>query len=740
MTNPDPHQHQHQHDSDQSSNDNTALKAAGGLPPTPNTLHHPHASQVSYDSTANRDTAFSNGNNNNNNNNNNDCSAGQTKPFSTLPSHPSISTTTSSTLQHQQLTSTTSRISGSDQREDAPVNPTLSTVVDERCRALLESELSTFTLRGQQHQQSEQQLPSSPSSSFSSSSSSSATVHEKHLSQSLQTLKHQHERTLAHLSKAQTDVASLRTQLDEKEQSLQQLQSRMQERTQELKEVLLDRDSLSQEMMECHTDNAKFLKRLRGSSDAVERLQIENRHLIDQLRESRAKVAEISEAKARVTVALERERSRAQQAALDLERVVVRYKDEVERMQDLVLAMGHKHVQVQAQFSSLQQAHARAQSQAQAQAPSQALDQEEQKQPLAIVAGESTVTQEQGLFDLTTVNRPSSTTASTSSTKASSLPSQKQQHESFVLGDGALASILTSIASSTHSRRSKPTRRFTVNASSNSSSYSHNRHQAFTPLTLEQRKHEFLMDQITVLQRGYDSVRQEKITLELQLDMVQKQHQYNEQQRHKRQDSERKALGHHYPQKDIHMPAHQQNYDNLPHYQLSCASKGQSPDNTDYTDIQQQHHKRITEQGEEKQYHGAPSITEEDTDARKEAERVKQVKALQIQETLASLESRHDGVDRSNSHGSTASSHEELKHLGHLRSRIESAGADAVSSVSKSTRSSPSTRQQTPLQQQLLHSPHMHHQQHHHRPFCGYDQVEWDVQQCSCCMGGLIEL
>ncbi|KAF9187070.1 hypothetical protein BGZ50_002154 [Haplosporangium sp. Z 11] len=558
MTNPGPHQHQHQHYNDQSSNDNAAEKATGDLPTTPNN-HHPYASQGSYDTTVNRDTASFNGNNN-------DCSDSKTNSFSTLASHPSISTTTSSIQQHQQPTPTTPHTSGSRHREDALVNPTLSPDADERCSTLLESELSTFTLREQQRLQSEQQLSSSPSSSF--SSASSATVQERHLSQSLQTLKHQHERTLVHLSKAQTDATSLRAQLDEKEQLLQQLQSRMKEQTQELKEVLLDRDSLSLEMVECHTDNAKFLKRLRGSSEAIEQLQIENRHLIDQLRESRAKVAEVSEAKAQVAVALERERSRAQQAALELERVVVRYKDEVERLQDLVLAMGHKHVQVQAQLSFLQQEHARALSQAQP----QVLDQEKQKQPLAVEAGESTMPQEQGPVDLTTRNRSNSTTVSTPSTEAP-LSSQKQEHGGLVLGDGALASILTSIASSTHTRRSKATRRFTVNASSTSSSHSHTHHRVFTPSTLEQRKHEFLMDQITVLQRGYDSMRQEKITLELQLDMMQKQHQYNEQQRHKRQDSQRKALGqhhhHHYPFKGIHTPTHQQNYDNLPQYQPS---------------------------------------------------------------------------------------------------------------------------------------------------------------------------
>ncbi|ORZ13776.1 hypothetical protein BCR41DRAFT_354971 [Lobosporangium transversale] len=76
--------------------------------------------------------------------------------------------------------------------------------------------------------------------------------------------------------------------------------------------------------------------------------------------------------------------------------------------------------------------------------------------------------------------------------------------------------MVSSVAVNSHFRRSKPKRRFTLNTTF---------HQE-APLTIEQRKCEFLMDQITVLQRGYDKLRQEKATVELQLEMMQRQHQF----------------------------------------------------------------------------------------------------------------------------------------------------------------------------------------------------------------------
>src|SRR5689334_17804748 len=107
-------------------------------------------------------------------------------------------------------------------------------------------------------------------------------------------------------------------------------------------------------MVECHSDNAKFLKRLRGSTDMLGSLQDENRSLMEQLRELRARVTELTEDRSKLSETLERERQRTSQATLGLEAVVTRYKDEVERLQDLVLAMGHKHVQTQTQLSFLQ--------------------------------------------------------------------------------------------------------------------------------------------------------------------------------------------------------------------------------------------------------------------------------------------------------------------------------------------------------------------------------------------------
>ncbi|KAG0229250.1 hypothetical protein BGW41_003094, partial [Actinomortierella wolfii] len=120
------------------------------------------------------------------------------------------------------------------------------------------------------------------------------------------------------------------------------------------------------------------------------------------------------------------------------------------------------------------------------------------------------------------------------------------KHASLSLSEGAIASVLnaiTSVASkgtsnqnsttsaSTGLGRRHPTRRFTVNASYQESQ-----------LALEQRKTAFLMEHITALQRGFEAIRQEKRTLELQLDLLQRQHTYQQQQRQRRRESQRRTL------------------------------------------------------------------------------------------------------------------------------------------------------------------------------------------------------
>ncbi|KAF9920814.1 hypothetical protein FBU30_009251 [Linnemannia zychae] len=537
---------------------------------------------------------------------------------------------------------------------------------------VLESELSALRIQIQQHEQT-------------------STVREKRLSQfqqqsnntqvSLQTLKHQHELVLAQLSKTQAESIQLKNQLEATSAENRQLKSQIQEQKRELREVTLDRDSLSLEMVECHSDNAKYLRRLRGSTDMLGSLQDENRSLIEQLREVRARVVELTEDKSKLSETLERERQRTSQAALGLEAVVTRYKGEVERLQDLVLAMGHKHVQTQAQLVFLQQI-------------------QQQKQQEAI----------QKQTELSSSSSSTSLTIRSPMVGSSIVPQSQQiqqpsSHGSLVLGDGALASILASVAASSDSRRSKPSRRFTVNGTAQQL-----QHQQEAPLTLEQRKCKFLMDQITVLQRGYDSIRQEKITLELQLDQIQRQYEFQQQQRQRRRSSQRRTLGSEQralfsaavqppPPIPVIPPQHRQYLQQHQHHQkqLSLSPSIQLP-NAPPPQI-------LTEEEKNPPTKIRASMTKEE---RAEAERVQQ----QIQGALAALESK-----RKHNNEVSLSHLEELKHLESLKF--------------------PQEEEVKPI------IPAKPQQQQHPRPQRGlplHDPVDWGVQQCSCCIGTLIEI
>ncbi|KAK3821211.1 MAG: hypothetical protein J3Q66DRAFT_332817 [Benniella sp.] len=371
-------------------------------------------------------------------------------------------------------------------------------------KRLLETELSELQ---SQLQQSEESLASREKSL--------KQAHQQcfHTQQSLQTLKQQYEITLIQLTTSQADTTLWKTQLTDQDNEIQDLKNRVRDLSQELKEVTMDRDSLSFEMTDCHADNAKFLKRLRAANVTVDGLQEENRHLIEQLRGLRAKTVEISDEKRRLQETLDRERHLAGQAALDLEKVVMRYKGEVERLQDIVLAMGHKHVQAQGQLEFLQQ-RARA-----------------HWQPLTIEHGDNSRDSRQPMEQ----------------SQAPVNHASLSEHNASALSDGALKSILSSVAESSHTQRSKPTRRFTVNAS-----------HPTMPLTPEQRKYDLLMDHIMVLQRGYDTLREEKVSLESQLDSVQRELQFHYQgmrgtqekevkdqltQSHEKQGSNAKGLG-----------------------------------------------------------------------------------------------------------------------------------------------------------------------------------------------------
>ncbi|KAF9124933.1 hypothetical protein BGW39_007789 [Mortierella sp. 14UC] len=547
-----------------------------------------------------------------------------------------------------------------------------------------------------------------------------STVREKRLSQyqqqssniqvSLQTLKHQHELVLAQLSKAQTDSSQLRNQLETTATENKQLKTQVQEQKRELKEVTLDRDSLSLEMVECHSDNAKFLKRLRGSTDQVGSLQDENRSLIEQLRELRARVTDLTEDKSKLSETLERERQRTSHATLGLEAVVTRYKGEVERLQDLVLAMGHKHVQTQAQLTYLQKLQ-------------QQHHQQQQQQRASLQAAASS-SSSQRESPLSQQKRPlvshqhSQSTSSVPHSLSSSLvqshqtPSLAQQplHGGLVLGDGALASILSSVAASSNSRRSKPARRFTVNGAAQQ------QQQQEAPLTLEQRKCKFLMDQITVLQRGYDNLRQEKITLELQLDQAQRQYEYQQQHRQRRRSSQRRTLGSEQkqllatssgaaaaaaappvppiPQQHRH---HHQQHQKQPSLSPSIQLPSVSPPQL-----------QIEEEGPPTTGGVTANMTKEE---REEAERVQQ----QIQGALAALESK-----RKHNNEVPLSRLEELKHLESLKFPQEEVVAASPPKH---------LQQQQQQQQQKLH---------YQREL--QDLVDWGVQQCSCCIGNLVEI
>ncbi|KAG0012669.1 hypothetical protein BGZ80_011593 [Entomortierella chlamydospora] len=486
---------------------------------------------------------------------------------------------------------------------------------------------------------------------------------------------------------SEAEATSSRVRLEEKEKENQQLKSQVQKLTSELREANLDRDSLSLEMAECHSDNAKFLKRLRTSNDKVDGLQDENRYLIEQLRELRAKVTDISGKKSRLSESLDRERHRASQVALELEGVVARYKREVERLQDLVLALGHKQVQVQSQLAYFQQQHQQQQAQDQ-KLPANFTDSLIDGQDQSPNGNNTLSTGPNVLSTATDASISLKAAASSSSTTTTDSPLQQQRYGDLALGDGALASILSSVAASSNSRRSKPARRFTINAS----------HQE-APLTLEQRKSKLLMDQITVLQRGYDTLREEKATLELQLEMMQRQHLYH-QHRHNRRNSQRKALG---PDQHQQQPSQEQD--------------SQTGNNT------------------------RPSATGDVSINDRKAAETKQDRDFKIQETLASLESK---TGQGGGRKAQVTSPHRLQHVendteasGDLAPTSSLSSATSLGSLSSSTSSANDKFPQRLYTQKMLHPsrPHQHGSisrviSHH----------EWDVQQCSCCMGALIEI
>ncbi|KAF9551759.1 hypothetical protein EC957_004082 [Mortierella hygrophila] len=604
----------------------------------------------------------------------------------------------------------------------------LKSPLQERCEAL-ETELSALRTRLKRSERS-------------------STIREKRLSifqqqstdshHSLQSLKTQHDTNLVQLQQAQRDLASAQSSLSTKDAMVRHLEAMAMEQESQLKEVLADREALATEMMESHNENAKQQKRLKNSTDKVEKLQQENRQLIEQLRELSTKVVDVSDAKLDAMETMSREKAIDGKTIQELEKETAKSRKEIDRLQDLVMNMGNRHVQVQAQLSFFQQQAIQLQQQ---------LDLYSTLDGSSIAGGEGTG------------------------------GSVATKHSSLVLTDGTLSSLLSSVATvatTSLNRRSKPTRRFTVNAP-----------RKVDDLTMEQRKCQFLMDQIAVLQRGYDSLRQEKVTLELQIDLMQRQHQYHQQQRQKRRESQRRTLGHEQSAALSKSLAIIVNNSTSPSPSssgsalsavpstpllptISAAEQEREKARIQYELEQAQIRAQQQEQEQELQRQAAKVAAEE---AEREAIRLRRAKSIHLKETLASLESRRG---RSDSRDIQFSPSEELKHLEHLRlandghpatqsqpqqqqslmsqQNFQSAAAAARASrrigSPLSLRSSSSSPSKSPLamsstgsspsSSSLKKSANTTYYTHHHRA-AGFAPT-YNIEQCSCCIGSIIDI
>ncbi|ORZ10935.1 hypothetical protein BCR41DRAFT_398110 [Lobosporangium transversale] len=269
-------------------------------------------------------------------------------------------------------------------------------------------------------------------------------------SQPPQSIMAQYESTLSQLEDTKRELDDVRVSLALKEEHIRQLETIVQDQERKLDGFLSEREALSLEMKENFKENAELQKRLQETTDKVGRLQLENRQLIEQVQELRTKTPE------------------AQNTVTDTNCQVNRHS---------------RHVQVQTQLTFFQQ---------QAQRLQQQLNQYKEAANVVVPTDHR---------DNNKAHVPHSRQGSTSS--------PVKNNNSMMMCDSTLSSLLASVA--------------TV---------------AATSILIIQRKCEFLMDQIAVLQRGYDSLRQEKVTLELQLDLMQRQHQYHQQQRQKRRESQ----------------------------------------------------------------------------------------------------------------------------------------------------------------------------------------------------------
>ncbi|KAK3834327.1 MAG: hypothetical protein JOS17DRAFT_738695 [Linnemannia elongata] len=602
----------------------------------------------------------------------------------------------------------------------------LKSPLQERCEAL-ETELSALRTRLKRSERS-------------------STIREKRLSifqqqstdsqHSLQSLKTLYDTTLAQLQQTQRDLASAQSSLSTKDAMVRHMEAMAMEQESQLKEVMADREALATEMMESHNENSKQQKRLKNSADKVEKLQQENLQLIEQLRELRTKVVDVSDAKLDAMETMSREKAIDGKTIQELEKETAKSRIEIDRLQDLVMNMGNRHVQVQAQLSFFQQ---------------QAIQLQQQLDLYSTLDGSSIAGGEGAGGSVAT------------------------KHSSLVLADGALSSLLSSVATvatTSLNRRSKPTRRFTVNAP-----------RKVDDLTMEQRKCQFLMDQIAVLQRGYDSLRQEKVTLELQIDLMQRQHQYHQQQRQKRRESQRRTLGHEQSATLSKSLAIMVNSSTSPSPSSSGSALSAVPSTPLLPTIsaaeQEREKARIQHELEQAQIRAQLQAQEQELqrqaakvaaeEAEREAIRLRRAKSIHLKETLASLESKRGRTD---SRDIQFSPSEELKHLEHLRlandghpatqsqpqqqqssmsqQNFQSAAARASRRIGSplSLRSSSSSPSKSPLaigstssspSSSSKQSSNAAHYTHHHHRAAGYAPT-YSIEQCSCCIGNIIDI
>ncbi|KAF9435132.1 hypothetical protein BGZ76_006840 [Entomortierella beljakovae] len=602
----------------------------------------------------------------------------------------------------------------------------LKSPLQDRCEAL-ETELSSLRLKLKQSEQS-------------------STVREKRLSlfqqqssdaqQSLQTTTLQYESTFSELRNTHRKLSESVAVLTSNEIVIQNLESTTQDQKAKIDEMLAEREAMTIEMKESYAENAKINKRLKASTEKTEKLQQENRQLIEQLEMLKS-----------MPEAVTQDTSDEKNESDD------KHKAEIDRLQILVLMMSNRHVQMQAQLTFFQQ---------KAQQLQLHLD---QSHPYPFPGQNNGCENKSPELQW---NRNSSSTLST--------PVKK--HGSLMMDESTLTSLLTSVASvaaTSPSRRTKPTRRFTVNAPRKDGE-----------LTLEQRKCEFLMDQISALQRGYDTLRQEKVTLELQIDLMQRQHQYHQQQRQKRRESQGRTIGHEQSKSLSNalaimvaspvssgisalspVPATPL----LP--TISAAEQEREKARIQYELEQAQIRAQRVAQEKEAQKLAAKAAAEE---AEREAIRLRRVKSLHLKETLASLESKTDNRNVQ------FSSSEELKHLEQFRlvteeqqrlssesskvfsnaatirasrrivspfspgNRLSPASLSPLSPMSLSS-NSPSSLSNTAVSSPLS-SHSLHERQHTKYTPSSRQQASnllhshytYDIEQCSCCFGTLIEI